>query len=94
MQLEKPDPRLRAGMTAALRIEVERIPNSIVIPAGAVFDKGGRMVVYVLTNGTYQERKLNLARRSSGQVLVASGLKQGERVALKDPTLSENQEKQ
>ncbi len=47
-------------MTAALRVEVERLPNSIVIPAEAVFDKGGRMVAYVLTNGSYQERTLNL----------------------------------
>jgi multidrug efflux pump subunit AcrA (membrane-fusion protein) len=49
-------------------------------------------VAYVLTNGSYQERKLDIARRSGGKVLVVSGLKQGERVALKDPTLPENQE--
>jgi RND family efflux transporter MFP subunit len=94
VQLEQPDSRLRAGMTAALRVEVERLHNSIVIPAGAVFDKGGRMVAYVLANGSYQERALNLARRSGAQVLVADGLKQGERVALKDPTLPENKEQQ
>jgi HlyD family secretion protein len=92
VQLDQPDARLRAGMTAALRIEVERLPNSIVIPAEAVFDKGGRMTAYVLTNGNYRERKLELTRRSGGKVLVASGLKPGERVALKDPTLPENQE--
>jgi HlyD family secretion protein len=92
VQLDNPDARLRAGMTAALRIEVERLPNSIVIPAEAVFDKGGRMTAYVLTNGNFQERKLELARRSGGKVLVAAGLKPGERVALKDPTLPENQE--
>jgi multidrug efflux pump subunit AcrA (membrane-fusion protein) len=46
----------------------------------------------VLANGSYQERKLTLARRSGGQVLIASGLKQGEKVALKDPTLPENKE--
>ncbi|MBN1567815.1 MAG: efflux RND transporter periplasmic adaptor subunit [Acidobacteria bacterium] len=93
VQLNQPDSRLRAGMTAALRVEVERMPNSIVIPAEAVFDKLGRMVAYVLTNGGYQERKLDIERRSGGKVLVASGLKQGERVALKDPTLPENREK-
>jgi HlyD family secretion protein len=92
VQLEQPDPRLRAGMTAALRVEVERIHNSIVIPAEAVFDKGGQMVAYVLTNENYQERKLIVARRSGGQVLVAAGLKQGEKAALKDPTLSENKQ--
>jgi HlyD family secretion protein len=94
VQLDQPDARLRAGMTAALRIEVERLPNSIVLPAEAVFDKGGRMTAYVLTNGNYQERKLELARRSGGKVLVASGLKPGERVFLKDPTLPESQEQQ
>jgi multidrug efflux pump subunit AcrA (membrane-fusion protein) len=92
VQLEHPDPRLRAGMAAALRVEVERVPNSIVIPAEAVFEKSGRTVAYVLTNGSYQERKLDLARRSGGKVMVASGLKRGDRVALKDPTLPENQE--
>ena len=92
VQLEQPDPRLRAGMTAALRVEVERLPESIVIPAEAVFDKGGRTVAYVLANGSYEERKLILARRSAGQVQVEDGLKQGERIALKDPTLSEDEE--
>ena len=94
VQLDQPDPRLRSGMTAALRVEVERVPNSIVVPAEAVFDKGGRMVAYVLTNGDYRERRLTIARRSGGKVLVASGLKQGEKVALKDPTLPENKEQQ
>ena len=94
VQLDQPDPRLRAGMTAALRVEVERLPNAIIIPAEAVFDKGGRMVAYVLTNGGYQERVLHLGRRSGGQTMVASGVKQGEHVALKDPTVPENQEQQ
>jgi HlyD family secretion protein len=91
VQLEQPDSRLRAGMTAAMRIEVERLHNSVVIPAEAVFDKGGRMVAYVLTKSAYVERQLNLGRRSGSQVLVAAGLKPGERIALKDPTLPENQ---
>lgn len=94
VQLDQPDARLRAGMAAALRVEVERVPNSIVIPAEAVFDKGGRMVAYVFRDAGYQERKLELARRSGGKVLVAAGLKQGERIALKDPTLPEIRDQQ
>ncbi len=94
VQLEQPDPRLRAGMTAALRVEVERLANCIVISADAVFEKSGQMVAYVLSNGSYEERKLVLGRRSSGQVLVEDGLNQGERIALKDPTLSEDEGKE
>ena len=92
VKLEQPDPRLRAGMTATLRVEVERIHNAVVIPAEAIFEKGGRIVAYVLGKGGYRERALNLARRGGSQVMVAAGLKPGERIALKDPTVPESQE--
>jgi multidrug efflux pump subunit AcrA (membrane-fusion protein) len=65
------------------------VPGSIVIPASAIFEKGGQTVVYVLSNGAYQERRIILARRGAGQVMVSSGLKPGERIALKDPTLEQ-----
>ena len=89
VQMEQPDPRLRAGMTAAIRVEVERIPDAIIIPATSVFEKGGRLVVYVIEKGRYQEREVHLARRGESQVMVASGLESGERIAAKDPTLAE-----
>ena len=91
VQLDQPDSRLRAGMTAAVRVEVERLPDSLVIPEKAVFDKIDRIVAYVLINDSYEERRLVLGRRSGGQVLVEDGLKQGERVALEDPTLPEEE---
>lgn len=91
VQLDRPDSRLRAGMTATLRVEAERIHGVMVIPAEAVFDKGGRIVAYVLTGQRYQERTLRLSRRGGSQVMVASGLKPGERIAAKDPTLEEAQ---
>jgi len=91
VRLEQPDPRLRPGMSANFRVEVERLPDSIVVPAEAVFDKGGRIVAYVLSNGGFEERLIEVARRGDGKVLVARGLKPGERIALKDPTLEENQ---
>lgn len=89
VQLENPDPRLQPGMTAGFRVEVERVPGSIVVPASAVFEKGGRMVAYVLSNGAFQERRIEVARRGIGQVMISSGLKAGEKVGLKDPTVKE-----
>lgn len=89
VQLENPDPRLRPGMTAAFRVEVERVPGSIVIPAGAVFEKQGRMVSYVLSDTAFVERRLTIARRGIGQVMISDGLKPGDKIALKDPTQAE-----
>jgi HlyD family secretion protein len=91
VRLDQPDPRLRAGMSATFRVEVERLPDSIVIPATAAFDRGGRIVAYVLAKGEFEERTLEIGRRGDGKILVTRGLKQGERIALKDPTLKEDQ---
>jgi HlyD family secretion protein len=87
VRLENPDPRLRPGMTSGFRVEVERVPGSIVIPASAIFEKGGQTVAYVLSNDVYQERRIVVARRGIGQVMISNGLKPGERIALKDPSI-------
>ena len=89
VQLENPDPRLRPGMTAGIRVEVERVHGSIVIPAEAVFMKNAQTVGYVLSDGVYRERPLTLARRGAGQVMVSQGLRPGECIALKDPTMEQ-----
>jgi RND family efflux transporter MFP subunit len=91
IHLENPDSRLRPGMSATARVAAQRFPDSILIPVEAVFEKGGRLLVYVLKDGRFEERVVEAARRGEGQVLVARGLKAGERVALKDPTLEKDQ---
>jgi len=89
LQLAQMDPRLRPGMSATLRIAVERFPNSILIPAKAAFSKQGRMVAYVLHGSTFEERAIEVSRRSAEEVVVTKGLARGEQVALKDPTIKE-----
>ena len=92
IHMEQPDSRLRSGMTATIRVEAERIPDAVVIPTEAVFDRGGRLVVYVLEGNSYRERQVRLARRGESQVMIASGLEPGERIAAKDTTLKESSE--
>jgi HlyD family secretion protein len=83
--LENPDPRLRPGMTATLRVEAERVHDALVIPADAVFLKDGQTVVYVLRDAGYRAQPVTLARRGVGKVMVSRGLSAGEHIALKDP---------
>lgn len=84
----QPDPRLKTGMTATLQVEVERLPDSMMIPTEAVFEKDGRTVTYVVSSNSYEERTLRLSHRSSAYVRVTEGLTHGERVTLKDPTVN------
>ncbi len=92
VQLDHPDPRLRPGMSATARIAVQRFPNVILVPTEAVFAKNGRTVVYVVQGGArsdkFAETVVTIGHRGSGQTEVLSGLKTGQRVALKDPAAS------
>ncbi len=90
IQFDQLDPRLRPGMNATTRIAVDRVPNSILVPAQAVFQKDGGTVAYVLRGSAFEARAVEVARRSEKQIAIVKGLKPNENVALKDPTLTES----
>jgi len=86
MQLEQTDPRVRPGMSATARVAVEKLTDCILIPTEAVFQKSGKTVAYVRHGSGFEQQEIQIAKRGEAQVVVAQGLKPGERVALKDPT--------
>jgi HlyD family secretion protein len=88
VSLSESDPRLTPGMEAAVRVAVAKIPDGIVIPTGAVFRKAGRTVAYVQRGSKFQETPVEVSRRNADEVLLAKGVQPGERIALKDPTLT------
>lgn len=85
--IENPDPRLRPGMRANLRIATERVPDAILLPPQALFHDAGLTVAYVINGRKFSERTVDVARRSNDQLMIAKGLEPGERVALQDPTM-------
>jgi HlyD family secretion protein len=86
VQLDQADPRLRPGMNTTVRVAVDRVPDAILIPARAVFEKNGRSVAYVARpRGGWDERVVVIARRGQEQLVVRDGVTPDERVALKDP---------
>jgi HlyD family secretion protein len=79
------DPRLRSGMSASARIELDRLADALVVPTGAVFQRGNVAVVYVLKDGATENRPVTVLRRGRDQVAIAAGVREGERVALREP---------
>lgn len=78
--LMKPGARLRAT------IQLARNQNAITIPRQALFEKGGAKLVYVKNGDAFMPRPVAIGVFSAGKVLIASGLKAGEVIALEDPT--------
>ena len=79
------DPRLRSGMSASARVELDRLADVLVVPTPAVFQRGSATVVYVVNGGETESRSVTVLRRGRDQIALASGVKEGERIALKEP---------
>jgi len=86
LQIQENDSRIRPGLSASARIAVEKIPDAVLVPAAAVFERNGRSLAYVLHGSRFEERTVEVGRRGRTDILIAKGLQPGEKVALKDPT--------
>jgi hypothetical protein len=76
---------LRPGLLADVEIIVEKIPNALHVPAQAVFDRGGKSVVYVQKGKNFEERPVQLVKRSESIMVLAGGVQAGETIAMADP---------
>src|SRR5207249_11808462 len=76
---------LRSGVSPTARAEVEHLPGVLVVPAAAVFQRGRVSTAYVAEGGSFQPRTVTVLRRGRDQIAIAAGLREGERVATKDP---------
>jgi HlyD family secretion protein len=85
--LSETDPRLRSGMSASARIELDRLTGVLLVPAAAVFQRGAATIVYVASHGTLEPRPVTLLRRGRDQVAIASGVLEGDHVSLKEPEM-------
>ena len=83
--LSDSDPRLRSGMSASARVELDRLPNVLVVPTGAVFQKGAATIVYIVRRSDVESRPVTVLRRGRDQIAIASGVGEGDRVSLKEP---------
>jgi len=89
VELDGTDARLRPGMTARVEIGVERRAQALRIPLEAVFEKEGRLVCFVAGLRGFTRREVVLGPSNRDFVVVESGLRASERVALYDPESAE-----
>jgi HlyD family secretion protein len=77
----KPGARVRALLT------LDELPRALAVPRQAVFESGGRTVVYRReATGGFTPVPVTLGPSGMGRVVIAAGLKPGDTVALRDPT--------
>jgi len=87
--LDQTDERFKPGISGQVTVIVDRVPDAITIPAQAMFQKSGQNVAYVWRGTQFEERAIDVGRRSGDKIMVAKGVRPGEQVALRDPTAKE-----
>ncbi len=78
---------LKPGMTAQCELITNKVPDVLFVPLEAVFDKEDTTVVYVKERG-FNRRYVKVGAKNSDYIVIEDGLKDGDEVALRDPTLS------
>jgi len=85
---------LRPGLLSDVEIVVEKIPDVLHVPTQAVFQRNGKAIVYVQQkNGKFEAREVQLQKQSESLMVLASGVKPGEVIALADPTADKSDKK-
>jgi len=83
--LEEASPELRPGMTSNMQITIESLDDVLWVPSQALFESDGRSFVYLETPNGFVPHDVTLVRRSESQA-VLTGVKEGDLVALSNPT--------
>jgi len=89
-ELDTPDPRIKPGMTADVRIHIEEKPNAVTVPLESVRHEAGKAFVKRVID---QEKKRHTERvevvlgtQNDRFAEVLSGLSEGEEVLLDPPS--------
>ena len=72
-------------MTAVARIATERIPDVVLAPAEALFQRDGALVVYKLDGSEFVETPVAIRKRGKEQAIIDRGVEPGDRIATRRP---------
>jgi RND family efflux transporter MFP subunit len=84
--IEKPNPRLRPGMTVTLTVPVESAKTVVSVPVAAVFKAdGNKKIVYVKNGEATEKREVKVGVSNIDYAEIRNGLKEGEVILLVEP---------
>ncbi len=83
--LEDGDSELRTGMSCKAEIIIAQYEDTVYIPVQAVLRVAGQPTVYVVKDGAYTERAVEIGLDDNKMIRIASGLEEGEVVLMTPP---------
>ena len=84
LQLDHPDPQMRAGSSLRVVIDGREIKDALHVPRQAVFEKNGKNYVFLQIGDRFDRRDVKVVNRTEGRAVV-TGINEGDVIALVDP---------
>ncbi|MGE3408504.1 MAG: HlyD family efflux transporter periplasmic adaptor subunit [Pirellulales bacterium] len=82
VKIDNPPPGMRAGMTAAVQIHVEQLPDVVQAPVHAVIENGKQHFCLVTKEGVRSLREIEIGSSNDKFLVVKGGLEPGEKIVL------------
>ena len=93
ISLDETDPdKMRSGMEVRAEIEVFSEEKALLVPRYALFREGEESFVYVENGGELERRPVETGTGSREEVMILSGLLEGDRIALLSPSVALQEE--
>jgi HlyD family secretion protein len=92
LNLDKPDPAMRAGSSLRLTIDGRELPNALHVPRQAVFEKAGKNYVFLQIGDRFDRRDVKVVTATESRAVV-DGLHEGDVIALVDPDIATSRSK-
>lgn len=89
--IDRAHKNLLPGLTVSCRILIEEIADAVSVPLDAIFKEGDKNYVYLSSLGGYRKTQVEVGRSNSDHIIIISGVEEGDKVALTDPTLIEKE---
>ena len=83
--MDAPDPRIRPGITAHVKITMAKAPHAVTVPLTAVFMADKKSLAYVKKGEGFEKREIEPGICDGMMVEIRKGLVAGDEVALEKP---------
>jgi len=78
--INETDPKLLPDLSAAVDVELERVPNALIVPRDALISEEGKTFVRVLSGNSSDKREVKVLRINDVEAAVEAKLQPGETV--------------
>jgi RND family efflux transporter MFP subunit len=84
--IEKPNPRLRPGMTVQVSIPIASATDAVSVPISAVFRaEGNKKIIYVRNGDKSERREVKIGVTNTDFAQILNGVADGEEILLVEP---------